>query len=109
MSVIAVQAGYGQYVIDTQPADARTALGAIQATSREALDEMRRMLGALRQADESDAGLRGNRDDAGPVTGTAEAADGGGGDGAAPLFPAPGLADLDRLISRTARPASGST
>ena len=27
MSVIAVQAGYGQYVIDTQPADARNALG----------------------------------------------------------------------------------
>ena len=48
MSVIAVQAGYGQYVIDTQPADARNALGAIQATSREALDEIRRMLGALR-------------------------------------------------------------
>ena len=54
MSVIAVQAGYGQYVIDTQPADARDALGAIQATSREALDEMRRMLSALRQADETD-------------------------------------------------------
>src|ERR1035438_899040 len=58
MSVIAVQAGYGQYVIDTQPADARNALGAIQATSREALDEMRRMLGALRQADETDAAAR---------------------------------------------------
>ena len=57
MSVIAVQAGYGQYVIDTQPADARNALGAIQATSREALDEMRRMLGALRQADETDQRL----------------------------------------------------
>jgi len=55
MSVIAVQAGYGQYVIDSQPGDARDALGAIQATSREALDEMRRMLGALRQAD--DAGI----------------------------------------------------
>ena len=55
MSVIAVQAGYGQYVIDSQPGDARAALGAIQATSREALDEMRRMLGALRQADESEA------------------------------------------------------
>src|SRR5439155_15552651 len=39
MSVIAVQAGYGQYVIDTQPADARNALGAIQATSREARSE----------------------------------------------------------------------
>jgi signal transduction histidine kinase len=55
MSVIAVQAGYGQYVIDTEPAGARDALGAIQATSREALDEMRRMLGALRQADQQDA------------------------------------------------------
>ena len=54
MSVIAVQAGYGQYVIDSQPGDARAALGAIQATSREALDEMRRMLGALRQADDAD-------------------------------------------------------
>jgi signal transduction histidine kinase len=107
MSVIAVQAGYGQYVIDTQPADARNALGAIQATSREALDEMRRMLGALRQADESDASLRGNRDDATPDTETAEAADGGSagggrGAGTAPLSPAPGLADLERLIARTA-------
>jgi signal transduction histidine kinase len=55
MSVIAVQAGYGQYVIDSQPGDARAALGAIQATSREALDEMRRMLGALRQADADQA------------------------------------------------------
>jgi signal transduction histidine kinase len=104
MSVIAVQAGYGQYVIDTQPADARTALGAIQATSREALDEMRRMLGALRQADESDASLRGNRDDAGPGAETGEAAAGrtARGDGTAPLSPAPGLADLDRLVASTA-------
>src|SRR5947209_11093629 len=111
MSVIAVQAGYGQYVIDTQPADARTALGAIQTTSREALDEMRRMLGALRQADQSDAGLRGN---AGLEAETGEAADGGTGVGGAgdgrtvrgggtvPLSPAPGLADLDRLVARTA-------
>ncbi len=46
-----MQAGYGQYVIDSSPSDAREALGAIQATSREALDEMRRMLGVLRQQD----------------------------------------------------------
>ena len=51
MSVIAVQAGFGQYVIDDQPGKAREALGAIQATSRDALDEMRRMLSVLRQAD----------------------------------------------------------
>jgi signal transduction histidine kinase len=87
MSVIAVQAGYGQYVIDTQPADARSALGAIQATSREALDEMRRMLGALRQADQDLAAEAGRPAD--PES--------------APLLPAPGLADLDRLVSGTAR------
>jgi signal transduction histidine kinase len=92
MSVIAVQAGYGQYVIDSQPGDARTALGAIQATSREALDEMRRMLGALRQADESD----GSGPAARPFEGSRAASPG------APLFPAPGLAELDRLVARTA-------
>jgi signal transduction histidine kinase len=98
MSVIAVQAGYGQYVIDTQPADARDALGAIQATSREALDEMRRMLGALRQADQQDAAAQ-----TGAQAGTpGRRAGDGEADGSTPLFPAPGLADLDRLLSRTA-------
>jgi signal transduction histidine kinase len=99
MSVIAVQAGYGQYVIDTQPADARNALGAIQATSREALDEMRRMLGALRQADETDhRGVAARADDGSPALRTPDCEV----NGSAPLFPAPGLADLDRLLSRTA-------
>jgi signal transduction histidine kinase len=93
MSVIAVQAGYGQYVIDSQPADARSALSAIQATSREALDEMRRMLGALRQADES--GLSAVHDGGSPGRSVSAA-------GAAPLSPAPGLAALDRLLARTA-------
>ncbi|HEX2745034.1 MAG TPA: histidine kinase [Streptosporangiaceae bacterium] len=100
MSVIAVQAGYGQYVIDTQPADARDALGAIQATSREALDEMRRMLGALRQADQQDAAAQAG---GGSQAGTpGRRAGDGEADGCTPLFPAPGLADLDRLLSRTA-------
>jgi signal transduction histidine kinase len=102
MSVIAVQAGYGQYVIDTQPADARKALGAIQATSREALDEMRRMLGALRQADETDHRHAAARsDDGSPALRAPDGAD-CEVNGSAPLFPAPGLADLDRLLSRTA-------
>jgi signal transduction histidine kinase len=100
MSVIAVQAGYGQYVIDTQPAGARDALGAIQATSREALDEMRRMLGALRQADQQDAAAQGG---APYQAGTPGRRPGDGeADGCMPLCPAPGLADLDRLLSRTA-------
>jgi signal transduction histidine kinase len=111
MSVIAVQAGYGQYVIDTQPADARNALGAIQATSRDALDEMRRMLGALRQADETDQRQVAARADGGAGAGAgARAGAGPGADvgvpagdaGNVPLLPAPGLADLDRLVSRTA-------
>jgi len=112
MSVIAVQAGYGQYVIDAQPQDARDALGAIQATSREALDEMRRMLGALRQADDADArqnlaGTRAGepgarRDDADARQRETDARPHDAGSAASPLFPAPGLADLDRLISRTA-------
>jgi signal transduction histidine kinase len=158
MSVIAVQAGFGQYVIDDQPGKAREALGAIQATSRDALDEMRRMLSVLRQADTAGdgpaAGLYpGDQPDrladlaadgparttdpasparparwlGGPLrpaspgepTGLAgRPAPAGSGYGrfqdhtaaqtaasaarraAAPLWPAPGLADLDRLITR---------
>ena len=99
MSVIAVQAGYGQYVIDSQPGDARAALGAIQTTSREALDEMRRMLGALRQADDADARGDGTGSDTGTGSGPAGA---GLPARPAPLFPAPGLAELDRLVARTA-------
>ena len=101
MSVIAVQAGYGQYVIDRQPGDARAALGAIQTTSREALDEMRRMLGALRQADDADA--RGDGTGLVPAgSGLPEGPPAPSGGASVPLFPAPGLADLDRLVARTA-------
>jgi signal transduction histidine kinase len=127
MSVIAVQAGYGQYVIDDSPDGAREALGAIQVTSREALDEMRRMLGVLRQQDvtpapgPADALRAGGDGDAGPASGaagwpaagtglgSADAAaasgdadgNGVGRGGSAPLSPAPGLANLDRLVKRT--------
>jgi signal transduction histidine kinase len=128
MTVIAVQAGYGKHVIDGQPAQAAEALGAIQATSREALAEMRRMLGVLRQSGPGPsrmqnngfelnggrltpgpagrAGTDGNRASAGRLrdgAGSAaggEAARRGGGTGAAPLAPAPGLADLGRLAAR---------
>ncbi|HEX3965165.1 MAG TPA: histidine kinase dimerization/phosphoacceptor domain-containing protein [Trebonia sp.] len=73
MSVIAVQAGFGEYVIDSNPADAREALNAIQATSREALAELRRMLGMLRQQET----------------------------GAVPLAPEPRLATCSRTRSRS--------
>jgi signal transduction histidine kinase len=100
MSVIAVQAGYGQYVIDVRPDGAKDALGAIQATSRDALEEMRRMLGVLRQQDVTASPTRID-----PAAGQAPPgggqAVGGGQVGQAPLAPAPGLAGLDRLIGRT--------
>jgi signal transduction histidine kinase len=112
MSVIAVQAGYGQYVIDSRPSDARDALGAIQATSRDALEEMRRMLGVLRQQDANGArpdanGARPGADgEVRPAPPQARAAfsaacPSADSPAAAPLAPAPGLGDLDRLIQRT--------
>jgi hypothetical protein len=51
MSVIAVQSGVGAHVAETQPEEARKALAAIEATSRAALEELRRLLGVLRQDD----------------------------------------------------------
>ena len=68
MGVIAVQAGVGAHVIDSDPAEAKKSLDAISHTSRSTLVEIRRMLGVL-------------RDDQG-----------------AEYAPSPGLADLDRLV-----------
>jgi signal transduction histidine kinase len=104
MSVIAVQAGYGQYVIDDSPEGAREALGAIQVTSREALDEMRRMLGVLRAQDITPPPGTGFAiDGVSPAAGRLEGGIAPGPDrgGPAPLAPAPSLANLDRLIKRT--------
>ncbi len=68
MGVIAVQAGVGAHVIDTDPAEAKRSLEAISYTSRSTLAEIRRMLGVLRE------------------------------DEGAQYAPAPGLADLERLV-----------
>ena len=83
MSVITVQAGYGGLMIDASadsgsPDPARSALGIIETTGRLALTEMRHLVGVLR-ADPDD--------------------------GQAPepsLGPAPGLAELGRLIEHAA-------
>jgi signal transduction histidine kinase len=72
IGIIAIQAGVGSRVIHTQPDEARNALDAIEATSRETLSGLRRTLVALRRTD--------------PETEEAEA---------------PGLADLDRLAAMT--------
>ncbi len=55
LAVIALQSGVGRHVIDDHPDQAREALAAVESTSRGALDELRRVLGALR-ADEEDRG-----------------------------------------------------
>jgi len=73
MSVITVQADMGRLVFDRKPAAAAAALGVIETTGRDALAELRRMLGVLRDNDSRSA-----------------------------LEPAPGLAGLDGLVARTA-------
>jgi signal transduction histidine kinase len=113
MTVIAVQAGYGHHVIDEQPGKAREALGAIHATSRDALAEMRRMLGVLRQPSSAPLGrsqfriaqeISGhnghNGSDVHPNGAVNSASDVPAARPAAPLTPAPGLGDLDRLVAR---------
>ncbi len=52
MSVMVVQAGAARRVLDTNPQQASAALEAIEATGRQSLDEMRRILGVLRSDDE---------------------------------------------------------
>jgi len=93
MTVVAVQAGFGEYVFEREPEQARAALGNIQHVTREALSDMQRMLGVLRKDGTGQA--------SGPAGGAKE------GQAAGParqleLAPAPGLADLERLVSTTA-------
>ncbi|HEX8631913.1 MAG TPA: histidine kinase [Catenuloplanes sp.] len=75
IGVIAIQAGVGSRVLETRPAEARTALDTIEATSRQTLAELRRVLGGLRRTDP----------DPGP--------------GSTPVGPAPTLADVDRIAA----------
>jgi signal transduction histidine kinase len=79
MSVIAVRSGVARMVIDTDPEQAREALGIIETTTRRSLHEMRLLVGVLRDTQDQPA----------------------------ELAPLPGLADLDRLV--TASAAAGVT
>ncbi|GAA1350804.1 sensor histidine kinase [Streptomyces beijiangensis] len=72
IGIIALQAGAAARVIETQPARAREALTEVETAGRETLSGLRRMLGALRQAEPGAA-----------------------------LHPAPGLADVERLAAAT--------
>jgi signal transduction histidine kinase len=61
VSVIVIQAGAGLTALDRRPEGARSALEAIDRTSREALTDMRRMLGMLGDTrDEVDPGSPGD-------------------------------------------------
>jgi signal transduction histidine kinase len=75
IGVIAIQAGSGRSVFDGRPGEARDALAAIEAASRETLSGLRRMVTGLRRAEHEP--------------------------GQAPLGPAPGLADIERLAATT--------
>jgi signal transduction histidine kinase len=77
IGIIAIQAGSGRRVFDTRPDEARDALAVIEATSRETLSGLRRMVTGLRRADP------------------------GPGLGQALLEPAPGLAGIERLAAMT--------
>ncbi|MFG2485496.1 sensor histidine kinase [Streptomyces virginiae] len=99
MSVISLQAGMASYVFPTDPAASRRALDTIADTSREALEEMRRMLVLLRVGQEGQQdGQRHGQRDGGSVPDGADGAD-ALEDGAA-YAPAPGLDLLERLLER---------
>ncbi len=57
VSVMVVQADGGSYALDAEPERARQALAAISRTGRQALAEMRRLLGVLRSAEDDQAEL----------------------------------------------------
>lgn len=80
IGIIALQAGAAARVVRTQPEAAREAMTAVETAGRETLAGLRRMLVALRHADQDQDRSRA-------------AADG--------LHPAEGLADLDRLAAAT--------
>jgi signal transduction histidine kinase len=81
VSVIVIQAGAAERAIDRRPEDARTAIQAIDATARQALGDMRRMLGILGRATAASG--------SGPGEGSAE-----------DLAPMPGLDRLGELLEQ---------
>jgi signal transduction histidine kinase len=115
--VMVVQADGAAYALGTDPGRAMDALAAISATGRQALTEMRALLGVLRRNDESETARPV------PEAAAVEAATAGRGSGAdrtsggagnvaqlpdraaisttAELAPMPGLDQLDDLLDQT--------
>ena len=87
VSVMIVQAGAARKILASSPPDAETALLAVEATGRDAMAELRNLLGLLSPfADGREAGAAGPRP--------------GAEDRPGALLPQPGLGELDALIGR---------
>ncbi|GAA3768808.1 sensor histidine kinase [Plantactinospora mayteni] len=92
VGIIAVKAAVANHVVRTRPGEVADALRVIEETSRNALAEMRQMLGVLRSEAYDEDGST-----------TQRAVDGPTEDGAAPdLAPAPGPEGLPALVERAA-------
>ena len=91
IGIIALQAGAAARVVETQPAKAREAMITVEQVGRVALAGLRRMLGALRQADQEQEPPTRDQGPTGHDQGHAQAL----------LRPSVGLADLERLAATT--------
>ena len=87
VSVMGVQAAAARRVMDRDPAAAAEALGSVEESAREAVTQMRSLVGTLRE------GVEG---------GTATGERGGSG-GPTDRSPEPGLGDLPRLVEEARR------
>ncbi|MFC7490345.1 MULTISPECIES: sensor histidine kinase [unclassified Knoellia] len=94
VSVIGIQAGAARRVLDKHPDEAAKALGQIEESSRDAVSQMRGLLGTLRDIQES-ADL--DRAPAGDGTPTPRGAEGGTPSGS--RSPEPTLTDLPTLVA----------
>jgi signal transduction histidine kinase len=113
MGIITVKAAVANHVLRSRPEEATEALRVIETTGRDALTEMRHLLGVLRTTDPPDAAGpasgggsasgAGSTGGGGPTGAAVSRAGGWGGGGpAAELRPAPGLDGLDELAERAA-------
>jgi len=91
IGIIALQAGAAARVVETQPARAREAMITVEHVGRETLAGLRRMLGALRQADQEQEPATRDQETTGHDQGRTQAH----------LRSAVGLAELERLAATT--------